>query len=301
MNGYKLLFRGSWLLYFLIFISGCGVAAMGAYYYQDEGHLIPAVQIEMYKNMPEDSPTLKTLREQAAKVPEGMLAAALKCAGKLGDQPNLATPPNAEEGNLDKKNNKEKKECYWKPPFIGSATEVSNPFTAQQESMTASLRGALINLGKSQVIMAQALGLDEQVILAKNLAKSLEEGDLGTSSEIDKALEISGTVQDAIDKETAKGKKLDVESKKIFITSIPFYIKGVISSIQTGKEAASIGSSLFNLDPMALLQVGALFSIVKNLPDLISQLAGSTGKVMDFMTVNEIDNSEMKDQLADVF
>ena len=104
MNGYKLLFRGSWLLYFLIFISGCGVAAMGAYYYQDEGHLIPAVQIEMYKNMPEDSPTLKTLREQAAKVPEGMLAAALKCAGKLGDQPNLATPPNAEEGNLDKKN-----------------------------------------------------------------------------------------------------------------------------------------------------------------------------------------------------
>ena len=149
--------------------------------------------------------------------------------------------------------------------------------------------------------MAKVLGLDEQVLLAKNNAKSLEEGDLGTGSEIDKALEISETVQDAIDKETAKKKVLDVESKKVFITSIPFYIKGVTNSIQTGKEAASISTSLLSLSPAALLQIGALFSIVKNLPDLVSQLAGSTEKIMDFMTANEIDSSEMKDQLSGVF
>ena len=39
----------------------------------------------------------------------------------------------------------------------------------------------------------------------------------------------------------------------------------------------------------------------KNMPDLVSQLAGSTGKIMDFMTANEIDSSEMKDQLSGVF
>ena len=76
---------------------------------------------------------------------------------------------------------------------------------------------------------------------------------------------------------------------------------GVTNSIQTGKEAASISKNLLSLNPAALLQIGALFSIVKNLPDLVSQLAGSTGKIMDFMTANEIDSSEMKDQLSGVF
>ena len=52
---------------------------------------------------------------------------------------------------------------------------------------------------------------------------------------------------------------------------------------------------------MALLQVGALVTIVSNLPDLISKLSSSTGQIMDFMTANEIDNSEMKDELADAF
>jgi hypothetical protein len=50
----------------------------------------------------------------------------------------------------------------------------------------------------------------------------------------------------------------------------------------------------------ALLQVGTLYSSVNNLPALISQLAGSSGKIMDFMTANEIDNSEMKDKLTDI-
>jgi hypothetical protein len=286
-----------WFIFLFVLTSGCAGTLPGLLNSLNKGQLIPSEQIERYKNMPEDSPELKSLRELAEKDPQGMIATSLKCAGKFGTQINSATPPNAKEDNLGKKNKTEKEECYWKSPSMGN----SNPFTAQQESMTASLRGALINLGKSQIIMAKALGLDEQVLLAKNNAKSLEEGDLGTGSEIDKALEISETVQDAIDKETAKKKVLDVESKKVFITSIPFYIKGVTNSIQTGKEAASISTSLLSLSPAALLQIGALFSIVKNLPDLVSQLAGSTGKIMDFMTANEIDSSEMKDQLSGVF
>jgi hypothetical protein len=296
------LLHRSWYYIFLIFISGCGVAAMGAYYMQDEGQLITSDIIEIYKNMPEDSPSLISVREQAAKDPEGFLAAALKCAGKLSTQPNLATPPNAKESNIDKINNTEKKECYWKPPLIAPMTQFkSNPFTDQQESMTASLRGALINLGKSQERMAKAMGLDEQAMAAGKMVKGLESGDLGAKDDIEKTIETATSVQDAIDKETAKKKILDIESKKVFITSIPFYIKGVINSIQTGTEAASISTSLFSLNPAALLQVGALLTIVTNLPDLVSQLAGSTGKIMDFMTANEIDNSEMKDQLSDVF
>jgi hypothetical protein len=289
----------SWFFLFVIVISGCAVAMSGAQKLlnNSNGQKISSEQIEMYRNMPEDSPALASLRDSAKQDPEGMIAASLKCAGKLNPQIDSSSSPSGNENVSGKINITKNEECYWKSPLFGN----SNPFIAQQESMTGSLRSALVNLGKSQIIMAEALGLDEQVILAKKNAKKLEEGDLGAASEIEKVLEISVTVQAEIDKETAKKKILDVESKKVFITSIPFYMKGVIGSVQTGTEAASISSNLLSLNPAALLQVGSLYSIVTNLPSLVSQLVGSTGQMMDFMTANEIDNSEMKDKLGNIF
>ena len=171
----------------------------------------------------------------------------------------------------------------------------------KQTELTGSLRSALINLSKSQVLMAKAMGLDEQVMLAENNVKGLEAGDLGTSDEVEKSIETSASVQEAIAAETAKKTVLDGASKAVFVTSIPFYIKGVLGSTQTGKEAVAVGQSMASLNPMALLKIGALVTIVSNLPDLISKLSSSTGQIMDFMTANEIDSNEMKDELADAF
>ena len=173
--------------------------------------------------------------------------------------------------------------------------------SGKQSELTGSLRSALINLAKSQAIMAKALGLDEQVMLAEQNVKNMEAGDMGTSDEVEKSIEISASVQEEIAKETAKKTILNAESKAVFVTSIPFYTKGVLGSVQTGREAFQIGQSMASLNPMALLQVGALVTIVSNLPDLISKLSSSTGQIMDFMTANEIDNSEMNDKLANAF
>ena len=174
-------------------------------------------------------------------------------------------------------------------------------FSGKQTELTGSLRTALINLGKSQVLMAKALGLDEQAILAEQNVKNMESGDMGTKAEVEKSIEVSASVQEEIAKETAKKTILDAESKAVFIKSTPFYIKGVKGSVQTGKDAAEIGEGMSSASPAALLKVGALVTIVNNLPDLISKLSSSTGQIIDFMTVNEIDNSEMKDKLADAF
>ena len=173
--------------------------------------------------------------------------------------------------------------------------------SGKQSELTGSLRSALINLAKSQAIMAKALGLDEQAMLAEQNAKNMEAGDMGTKAEVEKSIEISASVQEEIAKETAKKTILDVESKAVFVTSVPFYIKGVLGSVQTGKEAVAVGQSMASLNPMALLKIGALVTIVSNLPNLISKLSSSTGQIMDFMTVNEIDNSEMNDKLANAF
>ena len=301
------------LIFILIMIPAC--VGVGGFETLIKGTKIPYGVIENYKKLPEGSSVLQNLREQAQKDPEGMLAAGLKCAGRLepknsGNKPKQNTNKHGDTldyGMIDLKCQTDdcykkdapdgQEECYWKPPGV----TWQNPFNLQQKNMTGSLHMALVNLGKSQLMMAKALDLDEQVILAEKNAKNLEAGDLGSSDEVSKSLEISKTLQEAIDKETAKKKILDAESKAVFATSIPFYIKGVTGAVQTGVEAVNIGYSLASLNPTAILQLGTLASIVENLPALVSQLSGSTGKIMDFMTANEIDDSEIKDKLSDVF
>ena len=112
--------------------------------------------------------------------------------------------------------------------------------SGKQSELTGSLRSALINLAKSQIIMAKALGLDEQVMLAEQNVKNMEAGDMGTSAEVEKSIEISASVQEEIAKETAKKTILDVESKAVFVTSVPFYINGVLGSVKTGDRKSVV-------------------------------------------------------------
>ena len=185
---------------------------------------------------------------------------------------------------------------------IGSMLGGGGPdLSGKQSALTGALRSALINLSKSQVIMAKALGLDEQAMLAEQNVKSMEAGDMGTKDEIEKALEVSASVQEEIAKEAVKKTVLDGASKAVFITSTPFYIKGVLGSVQTGKDAVDAGKSMADLKPAALLKIVPLATIVQNIPNLVSKLSSSTGQIMDFMSANEIDNSEMKDKLANAF
>jgi hypothetical protein len=65
------------LIFILIVGPGCAVGLLS------KGIKIPPETIEQYKNMPEDSPALQSLRELAKKDPEGMTAASLKCADRL--------------------------------------------------------------------------------------------------------------------------------------------------------------------------------------------------------------------------
>lgn len=168
----------------------------------------------------------------------------------------------------------------------------------KQTELTGSLRTALINLGKSQTIMAEALGLDELAMLSKKNVEKMESGDMGTKDEVEKSIETTDNADKQIGAEIAKGAALDAASKAVFVTSIPFYIKGVLGSIQTGKEAVEVGKSMASMNPAALLKIGALYSIVSNLPNLLTNLQSSTGKIMDFMTANDIDTSEINSKVS---
>lgn len=173
--------------------------------------------------------------------------------------------------------------------------------TGTQTELTGSLKQALIDLSKSQALMAKAMGLDEQAMLAEKNQEGLKSGDMGAKDEIEKRIETAASVQEAIAKESAKKTVLDAESKAVFISSIPFYIKGGVGAGMTAKKAVDAGKSLASAGPMALLKVGPLVAIVAEMPGLISKLVSATGNIADFMTANDIDNTEMKTKLADAW
>ena len=84
---------GFWaaLIFILIVAPGCAGPENVVEFYTGliRGTKIPPEVIEQYKNMPEDSPRLQSLREQAKKDPQGMIAASLKCAGRLEEESSM--------------------------------------------------------------------------------------------------------------------------------------------------------------------------------------------------------------------
>ncbi len=69
MKNYKLSNQrlGSWAALIFILIVAPGCAGVGDLEALISGTKIPPETIEQYKNMPEDSPALQSLREQAKK------------------------------------------------------------------------------------------------------------------------------------------------------------------------------------------------------------------------------------------
>ena len=131
---------GFWAALIFILIVAPGCAGVGGLDALIRGTKIPPETIEQYKNMPEDSPALQSLREQAKKDPQGMIAASLKCAGRLEEESSMkvGAPAGKEDGGgkIDAPGGKE--ECYWRSSPFASF----NRFTAQQGALPGSLRSA---------------------------------------------------------------------------------------------------------------------------------------------------------------
>ena len=185
--------------------------------------------------------------------------------------------------------------------LVGGGGDKGPDLTGTQTELTGTLKEALINLSKSQALMAKAMGLDEQAILAEKNAEGLKSGDLGAKDDIEKSIETAASVQDAIAKKSAEKTVLDAESKAVFVSSIPFYIKGGVGAGMTAKKAVDAGKSLASAGPMALLKVGPLVAIVAEMPGLITKLSSATGQIMDFMTANDIPTDKMENMTKEAF
>ena len=169
--------------------------------------------------------------------------------------------------------------------------------------LVKSMANALLNLSKAQAKFLEALGEKEAAIAAAMYISALEKGEGLGKDDLEKALEQSKKSQEIINKKIAEQKVLEAQAKLIFAKGIPPYGKGVGGLALTGLKAKqtvdSIGS---NPSPLIITKIGSLFFIAKETPTAISMFANSTGTMIDFATMNEIDTKpleEAKDSLGD--
>lgn len=94
--------------------------------------------------------------------------------------------------------------------------------SGKQTELTGSLRTALINLGKSQTIMAKALGLDELVMLSKKNVGKMESGDMGTKDAIDKSIETTNNADKQIAAEIARALSWMQAARRCLSHQFPF-------------------------------------------------------------------------------
>ena len=175
--------------------------------------------------------------------------------------------------------------------------------TGKQSELVKSMANALLNLSKAQAKFLEALGEKEAAIAAAMYISALEKGEGLGKDDLEKALEQSKKSQEIINKKIAEQKVLEAQAKLIFAKGIPPYGKGVGGLALTGLKAKqtvdSIGS---NPSPLIITKIGSLFFIAKETPTAISMFANSTGTMIDFATMNEIDTKpleEAKDSLGD--
>lgn len=168
--------------------------------------------------------------------------------------------------------------------------------TGKQSELVKSMTKALLNLSKAQAKFLEALGEKEAAIAAAMYISALEKGEAIGKDNLEKALVQSKESQKIINKKIAEQKVLEAEAKITFAKGVPPYGRGVAGLAVTGFKAKetvdSIGS---NPSPLIITKIGSLFFIAKETPGAISMFSNSTGTMIDFATMNEIDTKPLEE------
>jgi hypothetical protein len=190
-----------------------------------------------------------------------------------------------------------------KLPGIGGGSSGVNvdDLVGKQSGLVKSATTALINLTKSQSIMADALGLKEQSALAAKTAKDLESGDLGGEDGLKTGVTIAESTQKEIDRVLKENKILDAKSKAKFATSLPPYGKGVVGLISTTQQAASMGqSAMKSPSPAVITKLGSMIFLARKAPSLISTFKNATSNLMAFSQENKIPTDDLKKEIGGI-
>jgi hypothetical protein len=181
----------------------------------------------------------------------------------------------------------------------GGGVDVDNLMNDQSE-LLKQVSAALLNLATSQALMAEALGLKEQAAIAAQNADALESGDLTGKDDMEKQINSSQEVSNAIHEKLNESEGLSAEGKATFAKSLPPYGLGSVGVVTTSKKAIEQAKGVSSTKDLTILsKLGPLLSYSKKAPGLIQSFTASTGSIIKFSKANGIDTTDLEKATSD--
>ncbi|MEZ6012124.1 MAG: hypothetical protein R3C08_09680 [Hyphomonas sp.] len=130
------------------------------------------------------------------------------------------------------------------PNLTGSGSNSgSNVSNEPVTDFYAVFLAARVEMNQSQLNLAQAFDLQEQVALLEAEQVRLAEGNL-TASDVKDSVHLSNSTSEAIDARIHEGAELSEEGRQFFIEALPHLIAGTLLTIELPNQAESYADQL---------------------------------------------------------
>jgi soluble cytochrome b562 len=186
----------------------------------------------------------------------------------------------------------------WK---AGSVMGQAAPDAAAQVALVRQFVAAQSTTLAAQASFAKAFGLAEQVQLLEDEKQSLSSGATDTAG-IKKSVEVSESVQKAINEKIAAKPQMDVEAKKNYAEGLVLLVATALEAKQLGESATQFGVGLKSLNPMqaasAMVKLRAGAWVAKETPGYLNNMYGATKSALTFAKANNIPVPKNADALS---
>ena len=171
----------------------------------------------------------------------------------------------------------------------------------QQADIGRSVTNSLMYLAEAQFLMADAVGLREEALIAQSNAEALAAGEVSGEADLEQRLSTSAELTQAIATKMEAGTTLDDEGREKFKAAIPPYTMGTTTMVLSAKMAAASARAITSSgDPMIITRIAEIKYLItfgKAAPELISSFRSANQLIISFSQANGIDTSELESEI----
>ena len=154
-------------------------------------------------------------------------------------------------------------------------------------------RRALHRYLDAQYLIIDALDLKEELAARKATLKFAQKG--GASESDDEMIAESDACSDVIRPRTESNKRMDAEHKQLAGAAALKYVQAVI---ETKKMVGALTS--INTSSLGFSDVGPVLYLVRNVPPLVTNAVSTTGKLLHYLSANNVDVTEANKAAGDL-
>lgn len=180
-------------------------------------------------------------------------------------------------------------------PRVPSAIGGNGAASISSGDFYQTFREARVQMNAAEIILAEALGLNEEAALLRAEADRLSQGSI-TSDEVSSSIQTSKTTQAAITERMNEGEALDGAGKAKMAEAMPPLAVGTILTAQLPEAANNFASRLqseassasFSRRVQATRKATTAANLARDIPGFVNQTLSNYRTILGFAETNDI-------------